>query len=106
MKAGLFATPCEILRKQVIEGDYRDKEVWTSVYRTKCNFVWTAGARNIENQEIFYSNTATVTLRLYVPVEDEDHILIDGVEYRVISINKMKDTGHMHIVCNVEKINK
>ena len=62
------------MRKRVISGDYRDKEVWENYYETKCNFVWTSGQRNVENKEIFFSNLATVTVRSYVDVQEEDHL--------------------------------
>ena len=48
MKAGLFNKRCTILRKKIVTGDYRDKEVWEPIGQTKVNFVWTAGDRRIE----------------------------------------------------------
>lgn len=106
MKAGLYNKKCIIMRKRVISGDYRDKEVWENHYETKCNFVWTSGSRNIENKEIFYSNLATVTVRSYVDVEDEDHLMIDSAEWRILALNRQNDSTHNCIVLNVEKVNK
>ena len=106
MKAGLYNTRCIIMRKRVISGDYRDKEVWENHVTTKCNFDWTSGHRNIESKEIFYSNTATVTVRSYVDVQEEDHVWVHDTEYRIVAMNKQIDSTHNCITLNVEKINK
>ena len=106
MKAGLLNKNCIIMRKTVITGDYRDREVWEEHFRTKCQFIWNSGNRQTENNEIFYSNVATVVVRSYVDVQDEDHILIDNVEWRILAINRQNDTQHNCITINVEKINK
>lgn len=106
MKAGLYNTKCIIMRKEVVTGDYRDKEVWNYYCQTKCNFVWNSGARDIENKEIFYSNLATVTVRSYVKVQEEDHLIINDVEWRILALNRQNDTTHNCIVMNVEKVNK
>lgn len=106
MKAGLYNKKCTILRKTIVAGDYRDREAWVPIRETKCNFVWVAGNREVQNTEMFYSKTARITLRSYIDVEDEDHIIVDSVEYRVISINRETDTTHNAITVNVEKVNK
>ena len=96
------------MRKEVISGDYRDKEVWTPVFQTKVNFVWTAGDRRIEQptSEIFFSKSATITLRAYVDIQEEDHVEIDGLEYRVISLHKDDSTTHNCITAKIDKINQ
>lgn len=106
MKAGYYNKPCEILRKEVIEGDYRDKEVWAPVGKTKVNFVWTAGDRKEQNTELFFSHSATITLRSYIDIQDEDHVIIDDVEYRVITINRQHDTTHNCITAKIDAINQ
>lgn len=106
MKAGTLRTPVVILRKTIVEGDYKDKEIYQEFYRTRCDYVWKGGGRKVENKELFYSEVATITVRSYVPIEDEDHVLISGVEYRVISINKNPDTNHNQTDVQIEKINK
>ncbi len=106
MKAGALNTPVVILRKTIVEGDYKDKEIYQEFYRTRCDYVWKGGGRKVENKELFYSQVATITVRSYVPIEDEDHVVINDVEYRVISINKNLDTNHNHIEVQIEKINK
>ena len=96
------------MRKEVISGDYRDKEVWTPIAQTKVNFVWTAGDRRIEQptSEIFFSKSATITLRAYVDIQEEDHVEIDGLEYRVISLHKDDSTTHNCITAKIDKINQ
>lgn len=108
MKAGLYNTRCTILRKQIVPGDYRDKEEWAPVAQTKVNFVWTAGDRRIEQptSEIFFSKSATITLRSYVDIQDEDHVEINGIEYRVVTLNKDKSTTHNCITAKIDKINQ
>ncbi len=106
MKAGALRTPVTILRKTVVEGDYKDKEVYVEHYHTRCDYVWKGGGRKVENKELFYSQVASITMRSYVDIEDEDHVVIDEVEYRVISINKNTDTNHNQIEVQIEKINK
>lgn len=105
MKAGLYNTECIIMRKQVVEGDYRDKEVWTDHFRTKCNFNWTSGARSVESGEIFFSNNATVTVRSYVDVEEEDHLRIRGQEWRILALNRQTESTRNCIVLQVERVN-
>lgn len=106
MKAGLFNRKCTVLRATIEEGDYKDKEVWKEVYHTKCNFAQVSGTRNEENNEFFYAINATVTLRFYVPVEETDHLLIDGSEWRILNINRQAETSRNHLTLIVEKINK
>ena len=108
MKAGLFNTRCTILRKTVVTGDYRDKEFWDPICHTKVNFVWTAGDRRIEQptSEIFFSKSATITLRSYIDIEDEDHVEIEGVEYRVVTLHRDNSTTHNCITAKIDKINQ
>lgn len=106
MKAGLYNTECVIMRKTVIPGEYRDKEVWQDVYRTKCNFSFAQGSRVLENHEIFFDSTAVITVRSYVPVEDEDHVRVRGVEYRIVTINRQPETTRNSIEIRIEKVNK
>ena len=106
MKAGFYDTPVEIYRRQDVESEYRTKDVWTLLRSTKCKFEWLAGARVIENTEMFYSQSARITLRSYIDIQDEDHVRIKGVDYRVVSINKRDNTVDNDILVNIEKINK
>lgn len=106
MKAGLLNKHVIILRREIVEGDYRDREVWNEHYRTKGNFRLEGGNREEDNTEVFFSITGTVTLRSYVDVKDEDRLQIDDNLWRILFINRMTDSTHNHIVINVEKINQ
>lgn len=106
MRAGLYRTPIKILRKRIIETDYRSKEDWVYICSTKCLFEWLGGSRDAQNKEIFFSQSARVTLRSYVDIQDEDHVIIDEVEYRVISIDREPSTDRNCKIVVVEKVNK
>lgn len=106
MKAGLYNKLCTIMRKRVITGDYRDKEVWEPLRTTKVNFQWTAGDRKVDSTELFFSHSATITLRSYIDIQDEDHVMIDDVEYRVITINRDKSTQYNQITAKIDAVNK
>lgn len=106
MRAGQYNQIVDVLRKTIEEGDYTDKEVWKPVYHTKAGVRHNAGGRNIENQEIFFTDTVDFTLRYYVDVQDEDHILWDGREYRILNIFRNFDSTFREINIKTELINK
>jgi hypothetical protein len=47
-----------------------------------------------------------VTVRAYVDVEEEDHLLIRGEEWRILALNRQTESTRNCIVLNVEKVNK
>jgi len=106
MKAGNYRTPVKILRKVQVETEYRTKEEWQYICSTKCFFEWLGGSREAQNKEIFFSQSARITLRSYINIQDEDHVVIDEVEYRVMSIDKEPCTEKNCIFVTIEKINK
>lgn len=106
MKAGNYRTPVKILRKVSIETEYRTKEEWQYICSTKCFFEFLGGNREAQNTEIFFSSSARITLRSYIDIQDEDHVVIDEVEYRVMSIDKQPETEKNCIYVTIEKVNK
>ena len=106
MKAGNYRTPVKILRKVSIETEYRTKEEWQYVCSTKCFFEFLGGSREAQNTEVFLSSSARITLRSFVDIHDEDHVFIDEVEYRVMSIDKQPETEKNCIYVTIEKVNK
>lgn len=106
MKAGNYNTQVKILRKVTVETEYRTKEEWQYICSTKCFFEWLGGSRTSQNTEIFFSSSARITLRSYIDIRDEDHVIINDVEYRVMSIDKEPSTEKNCIFVTIEKINK
>ena len=106
MKAGFYKENVIVLRKQVVEGDYTDKEEWVDVYHTKASVKYVSGDRRLDNTEVFYSEHYDFTLRAYVDIQDEDRIRWQGKDYRILNIFRNTDSTYNQIDVKCELINK
>ena len=106
MKAGLLNQRIAVKRKSVIPGDYTDKEVWNEVFQTWGSVKHDSGAREVENKEIFFSDNVTFLLRVYHDVHDEDHIVWNGREYRIVNIFPNLESNYRQLEIKAELINQ
>ena len=106
MKAGLLNQRIAVKRKSVVEGTYTDKEVWNEVFQTWASVEHDSGNREVQNKEIFYSDFVTFSIRDYHEVMDEDHIVWDGREYRIVNIFHNNESTYREIVLKTELVNK
>lgn len=87
MQAGVLQEVIKILSPQVITTEYGDQHteyVLKTTTRAKVNYQ--SGNRSEINHEIFYDMSRTFTVRLYVNVTEEDHLVYNNREYRIINI--------------------
>lgn len=102
MRSGTLREVITILRPQRIDSDYgEEKYEYVEVYKTRANVVMNPTRRNVENDEIFYDTTRTLTVRYYVPVEDLDAIDWDGKRYRIISIQPKREWNEKYITIDL-----
>lgn len=87
MQAGLLNKIIEIYSCSIEENDFGHiKPNYSFIYRTRARVVYDAGDRTIENDEVFFTNTVTFTVRKYVPVELTSRIKYKDKYYRILSI--------------------
>lgn len=82
-----------MFQRQFISLDEYGHEVITyrDAFPTRANVKWNSGDRIISNEEIFYDNSLTFTVRSYCPVEETMIILFKDKKYRIITINPELD---------------
>ena len=106
MHAGEFNKIIQIAKKTVELGEYTDHEVYQVVKTTKACVRHLNGGRDIQNSEIFYSDQVQFIIRYYHDIDDEDHIIYDGREYRITNIFRDSDSTVREIQINAELVNK
>lgn len=107
MRAGAYNHNIEILRKAVVTNDYgTDVITWETLKKTKAKIDWIAGAKTEENNEVFFSEQVSFTIRRYNPIQHEDRIKWKDNQYRILSIHDEDDTTHNDKIILTELINE
>lgn len=102
MRSGLLTEVIKILRPQRIESEYgEEKYELVDHYTTRARVVLNPTKRGVQNDEIFYDTTRTLTVRYYVPVEDMDVIEWSGKRYRIISIQPMREWNEKYLTIDL-----
>lgn len=90
MRAGLLKEDITIKTSQIETNSFGEEtESWVVKYKTKARLVHDGGTRMLDNSEIWYSATKTFEVRMYVPIDEYDHIVWKGKEYRILNIEPM-----------------
>lgn len=104
MRAGLLNEVITIYSKTITKDEVGyEKTELTKKLKTRARVVHKSGNRANENGEIVYSNFDTMSVRMYVPIENNDIIKWLGREYRVLYISP--DRTRQEIDIDVELIN-
>lgn len=91
MQAGLITEVIKVLGVETVTNKYGEKEdKYTLKYTTRANVVQKSANRTDENGQTFYDYIKQFEVRIYVPINEYDHIEYDGKEYRIINIDKNK----------------
>lgn len=100
MQAGQLTEPIEIHRKMQTKSDFGSVQT-SYVLRTatKAQVINQGGSRLEENNQIFYDYRKTFVIRYYIDVQDDDHILYEGVWYRILNINPERKFNSKSIQC-------
>lgn len=108
MGAGEYNQRICLLRKSIQIGDYTDKEVWSEYRFTKAAVKHMGGNREEQNNEMFYTDQVQFIVRYYIcnDLDDEDHILWQGREYRITNIYRNPLTTNREITITTELVNK
>lgn len=103
MEAGFYNKIIKIQKYNVIQNDYGEQqtvEAGSLTTRAKINNL--SALRESINNETFYNDTKQLTIHDYVKVNEYDHIVIEGKEYRIVNIVRYPE--YKHIVLNIEII--
>lgn len=106
MHAGEYNRIIQICRKQTVESEYTDHDVFQVIKTTKAAVRHLNGGRETQNSEIFYSDQVQFIIRYFHDIQDEDHIIFDDKEYRITNIFKDSQTTVREIQITAELINK
>ena len=100
MQAGLLNSPIEIHQKQLTKSEYGSvASQYVLKVSTKAQVINNGGSRSEENNQIFYDYRKTFIVRFYVDVKDDDHILYEGVWYRILNIDVNRKFNQKSIQC-------
>lgn len=104
IRAGSLNEKIQVLGLETFKNVYGEME---DRYVLKCNtraaVLQNSGTRTDENGETYYDYTKQFELRIYVPIDDYDHIMYDGKEYRIININRDKYQRKIVVDCEMVK---
>lgn len=104
MMAGQYNEPIKIYSVTETINEFGEREtVERLTYSTKAKIESYSGSRSNENDEIVYTHTKTIYVRIYVPISDTNIIEYDGIKWRITNIEKRKDYNDK--VITMEKIN-
>lgn len=104
MRAGILTENITIKRPTVEKNAYGEEVTeYEVIWTTRARVVHTGGGRTVENESIFYSQTKTLEVRDYVPIDYFDIVEWDGRKYRVIDIEKFRTQQKQQI--KIELIN-
>lgn len=99
MRAGILNEQIEIWEPEYKDTGYGHKQmelVW--FYTTRANIRYDSGSRINDNNEIFYTNNVTFTIRYYVPVKPQMQIKYKDNFYRIISIKPSHEINQKEII--------
>ena len=104
MRSGLLDTEVKILRPEITRNAFGEQEEeYKDHYTTKARVLHNSGRRSVENGEILHSYEKTVEVWKYVDVVETDFILLDGKQYRILSIEP--DKVQQKQIITIELIN-
>ena len=104
MRAGLLDTEVKILRPEITRNAFGEQEEeYKDHYTTKARVLHDSGRRSVENGEILHSYEKIVEVWKYVDVVETDFILLDGKQYRILSIED--DKTQQKKIITIELIN-
>ena len=104
MRSGLLTEQIKILRPEITRNAFGEQEEeYKDHYTTKARVLHNSGRRSVENGEILHSYEKTVEVWKYVDVVETDFILLDGKQYRILSIED--DKTQQKKIITIELIN-
>ena len=104
MRAGLLDTEVKILRPEITRNAFGEQEEeYKEHYQTKARVLHNSGSRDVQNGEILHTYIKTLEVWKYVDVVETDFILLDGKQYRILSIED--DKTQQKKIITIELIN-
>ena len=104
MRSGLLTEQIKVLRPEITRNAFGEQEEeYKDHYTTKARVLHNSGRRSVENGEILHSYEKAVEVWKYVDVVETDFILLDGKQYRILSIED--DKTQQKKIITIELIN-
>lgn len=93
MRAGLLNEVIKVEKQVVDRGDYGESDYteWeTFIEKTKAQVTYGSGNRELINNEIFFSQDVTFTVRIYHQIKEDMRIIWKNKKYRILSLEENK----------------
>lgn len=98
MVAGRYNERIEILKAHSEKTAVGSTTIeWLPEVTTRANVVYNNGNRTIAEGEVFWPISKTFIVRSYVPVTEQDRILFQDKQYRILSVDKRRDYNDIEI---------
>ena len=95
----------DVLKPIVIVNEFGSQETtYEHRFTTRCEVVRTSGSREVDNNDMFYGERKTFSIRYYHPIENFDIIIWKDKRYRILDIDKNRD--QQRIIIQTELINE
>lgn len=105
MIAGLLNEIITIYHPTTTTNEYGEEVTeYKKTYTTRAKVDHKGGGRAIENNEIIYDYSKTFNVRSYVPVCNNDIIMLQSKRYRILSTDHRRE--YNDIIINAELINE
>lgn len=106
MRAGTLQEVIAIYRSTITKNEYGEEVTeWKQIATTRAKLDHTSqNTRELQNNEVTYIYTKTLTVRIYVDVQEFDRIKWNGQYYRILDITPNKKLQQKEI--KIELINE
>lgn len=90
MNAASLTTPVIIMRNEAISDALGSTSAnWKEVARRRAHVISQKGGRAFNNGSVWYPTARVVKLRKPLDIDESYRLVIDGVDYEIISIDRL-----------------
>lgn len=103
MIAGRLNEIIAIEELKIIKNEYGEEQTDNYVYKfkTRTEVNYNGGNRQIDNNELFFSNDVTFTIRYYHNINELDRIKWNKNYYRILAIERNRQLQLINLKCNL-----
>lgn len=103
MRAGVLKDIITIEGLKTLKNEYGEEQTDTYIkkFSTRAYVTFNNGSRIVDNNELFFSNNTTFTIRYYHNIAELDRIIWDNKKYRIISIERDIFRQSIKIICEL-----
>lgn len=101
MIAGRLNEIITIEELKITKNEYGEEQTDNYIYKfkTRAEVKYNNGNRMVDNNELFFSNDVTFTIRYYHNINELDRVKWDNKYYRIIAIEKNRQLQLINLKC-------